>query len=216
VKPRRPILTTTATLSLLLAAAIAFLWPRTHHTKDSLTYETASGNCYDISTAPGAISFHRSTNAFETSALLPDELRLNPGWSLRAIKWNSSFSAKVAPLPPISPPTTSQGVRTSITTYEAYEVFVIAPPAQGQAGFFWQNQTVRWSQPFTPKPVQSRQTTLILPMWFILVLLALSPLLLLRHLYSKQKLARLGLCPSCGYDLRATPHRCPECGRLTT
>ena len=52
------------------------------------------------------------------------------------------------------------------------------------------------------------------PYWFLAVKTALSPALWLLRIGPRRLAARLkkGLCPACGYDLRATPDRCPECG----
>jgi hypothetical protein len=56
---------------------------------------------------------------------------------------------------------------------------------------------------------------LILPIWLPLLLLAIPPLLRLRSAYRNYRRRRSNLCPSCGYDLRATPNLCPECGHTT-
>jgi predicted amidophosphoribosyltransferase len=53
-------------------------------------------------------------------------------------------------------------------------------------------------------------------MWFVILLFALLPLVAGVRLARRRRRARrlaAGCCIACGYDLRASPERCPECGR---
>jgi hypothetical protein len=52
------------------------------------------------------------------------------------------------------------------------------------------------------------------PFWFLLVIFG-SPWFVRRVVRRRLVRQRVGLCASCGYDLRATPDRCPECGTVT-
>jgi hypothetical protein len=56
------------------------------------------------------------------------------------------------------------------------------------------------------------------PRWFPLVVTAILPTLAIAAFAVRRRRFRRrpGYCVSCGYDLRASPDRCPECGRATS
>lgn len=55
-----------------------------------------------------------------------------------------------------------------------------------------------------------------IPFWFVSIVLLPFPSLwlarLLRRNYTERRRRENGLCATCGYDIRATPSVCPECG----
>jgi hypothetical protein len=56
-----------------------------------------------------------------------------------------------------------------------------------------------------------------IPFWFFLILAAPYSTIRIKRAHGglrRRKRSRYGMCLSCGYDLRATPDRCPECGTI--
>jgi hypothetical protein len=62
-------------------------------------------------------------------------------------------------------------------------------------------------------------TVTLIPLWSVVLLTAILPwfatVLIARRRRTRGRLSA-GCCSACGYDCRATPLRCPECGRQHT
>lgn len=57
-------------------------------------------------------------------------------------------------------------------------------------------------------------TTIVTPWWFIIILTAILPAIAVRLAFRAHNRRANFRCINCGYDLRATPQRCPECGMV--
>jgi hypothetical protein len=62
----------------------------------------------------------------------------------------------------------------------------------------------------------TREIGVRVPYWLLLGATGALPIghLLFRQHRRRAARAAAGLCPTCGYDLRASPERCPECGAV--
>jgi hypothetical protein len=108
------------------------------------------------------------------------------------------------------------------------EVPAYGPDHTGRAvaGWYYERGTGVWTPPptvlgrlgftaLTFRHGTQAWTQMTVPYWCTTILLVLPSVVLIvrarREAIHRQRLA-LGLCVSCGYDLRASAQRCPECG----
>ncbi len=139
-------------------------------------------------------------------------LNLLTGLSLLACVYCAAIVAAAAP-PGVSRLSVGYGMffRTgpersyTATDLSAYR---LPPPAVDFLGFRVQ-RTVRAGYTL------AEGRLFVVPYWFLSLAFSIGPLLWLRATLRRRRAGKrrsAGRCARCGYDLRATPDRCPECG----
>jgi hypothetical protein len=99
-------------------------------------------------------------------------------------------------------------------------VFTTHPPSSPTARDFFASRTsgfTKWFLGFAVildhEPAAGFSVKWVsFPHWFLALLLAILPVTRLVAFMRRRRRYAEGHCVHCGYDLRATPQRCPECG----
>jgi hypothetical protein len=197
---RRFILNAATVLSLLMCAGVVGLSVRSYWRTDRLSWFResppkvfAAGAVTRVVTERGRLAFVQNLNV-ECGWFMP----MTPG-----------FTSSPAPVS-----LSNSGARGLIDWPARCWWPPIGEVARAEvyrfAGFERGHYTV--VEPYNSYPL--REDVWALPLAFVAALFALLPAFRLREYVLHRRRWRSGLCFNCGYNLCATPDRCPECGSV--
>ncbi len=192
---QRPLFTILAAVSLMLLIGVIGAWPRSLVTSDSVSYLTTGSTRFSLGTAPQGLAFSRQQLDKALLVRFRDD-SLSPGWRLASDPWGQAVPRVIT-----GRSAQSGGVSFRFTTSSA--VVTLAPNT--------------WTAPdnsllgFGGDSVGGNMR-IVVPFWFLGVLFLMLPILWVRWFWRDRTRQLLGLCRRCGYDLRASSDRCPECG----
>ena len=188
----RRLFTLLSAASLVLCAAACALWVRSYWRADTLILDSRrSGNdgirTRSVVCFSGAGGFYLAGFDISAVALISDHARQSPDkpWGLL---WESRPDPK----------------RTGIEN-----------PSFDRLGLSWLAQ---WRRPQGDRWYRRVVSEVFvgIPHWLAVLVTLILPGggLARRTRRRRRRRATAGLCVACGYDLRATPGRCPECGEV--
>lgn len=188
---KRALLNLVTALSLLLCVAAAGLWVRSYFWCDGVRCDVGVGGA-----TPGQRALSATTNR-GTAYLVRYDLR------------------HTGAVPPSWTSPESGRPQFGLHSTAAYNVGEVGPLGFGYADGSREEGLIN---PAGVRRIE-RWRTLTFPLWAVAVVTALAPAAsAVRYRRRRRERVRResGLCPACGYDMRATPGRCPECGEGVT
>jgi hypothetical protein len=113
----------------------------------------------------------------------------------------------------IPDPIPEQGWSTWLRTGPNNALWPLSPSLI-QRGTVWESIGFGWGCGDYDKYGRTSGWMLVVPYWFLALVSGIPVFLLWRKYLRARSRRAKSLCPKCGYDLRATPTRCPECGHI--
>jgi hypothetical protein len=185
---KRRLSTLSAFLSLLLCAATIVLWVRSYFGSDYISRNTP------VESQPHFVSHHGYS------------ITITRGSIRLASEYNTYISIQIA---------------MNLHPIDGAATWTVGRLGVGH--IFWGDLEVRsfWNRlgfhsfhdGISTSFSESTQDGIAIPAWLPTLLFAIAPLLIVHRIIRNRRCHKSGLCPQCGYDIRATPTRCPECGQ---
>jgi hypothetical protein len=205
-------------LAVCLLACLA--WYRSYLADDCVLFRSSGATGVSLISWDGKLQFRvqRYDAPLERTAISHTSYAF---WERRAgrIQWPPwsaprSFGGFVTAESPLAGPTAD----------EEEESWLLSSPLPEEGarllGFVYQTGHYEYAYPtdvtLDQWPRSFRHYTLVVPFWAAYSLVAALPLVRASRALSRRRRWRRypGRCRRCGYDLRATPQRCPECGTI--
>jgi len=192
--------------SLALCTAVVFLWIRSYRASDSVDRIVREDSL------DGSHVMLRITNIFTTHGIIGWTTLSTGGDGPSASYWAGMFGLGMfrehgwqwtTARPPFEEPAASSFLRRLGFRFETVHDdhrSLAWPPWRGRDPG---QPPTRWDE---------RQTEWTVPCWFPVALMLIGPAVWLARMLRRRRLRSLRICPVCGYDLRASTTRCPECG----